>query len=405
MHGDMSSERERRSVSSLAGAGRHATFYMATILRPGKVDTGVQAHGSALTRCGGQMGVDVRPLTPFDGEPLLAYSLGAMGRLIRPLDKELWVWWYRSSRVFLLRRHMRAMLDPRMPAIVYAQDLQSAQAAIDLRDAGYPVEVVLNIHSSVTEADEWVANGYLSERGRHYGHVARTERMVLPRVDRLVFPSEFVAQDVRSRIPEAASVPGWCIPNFVPRIEASATPQGESAELISIGPLVPNKNHEFLIRMLAHAHRMGRRYRLSIIGEGPLRRHLTSLAKELGLGGHVMLAGYVPNAARLLQRHRVYVHAARMENCCLSVLEAFAAGRPVLAAPNGGIPEQLTHGVEGFHWALDDPEGAARLLITLLDDPVLHEQMSRNARARYERQFAPEVVLPTLLRAVLEASE
>jgi glycosyltransferase involved in cell wall biosynthesis len=150
---------------------------------------------------------------------------------------------------------------------------------------------------------------------------------------------------------------------------------------------------------------MGRRYRLSIIGEGALRKPLTSLITELGLGGHVSLAGYVPDAARLLLRHRVYVHAARMENCCLSVLEAFAAGKPVLAAPSGGIPEQLTHGVEGFYWDLDDPEGAARLLIRVLDDAALYERFSLAARARYQQQFAPDVVAPRLLRVILGTSE
>lgn len=379
-------------------------LFVATIGRPTKTDTGVQTHVNAFMSYAAARNEAVRLLTPFNVTPLLVYPVFGAGRLLKLIGSAPWVWWYRLGHYVLLRLDTTRTLRPGTPAVVYAQDLLSAKAALDARDAGYAVDVVLNVHSYTAPAEEWVANGYIRRGGRIFRQIERLEEQTIPRVDRLLFPSEYMARNVMRRVAGAARVPSWRIPNFVIRNDARAAPGGESGELISIGPLVPNKNHEFLIRVLAHAHRMGRRCRLLIVGNGPLRKRLEATAAELGVGGYVAFAGFVPDAARLIPHHRLYVHAAHLENCCIAVLEALAAGKPVLAAPRGGIPEQFTNGVEGFYWEPGDPEGAARLLVRLLDDRVLYQHMSHAARARFETQFAPEVVAPRVWRAVLGSS-
>lgn len=386
---------------------KHPELYIATIGRPNRTDTGVQTHISAFMRYAASRDAAVRLITPFNLTPLLVYPVFGVGRLVKPVAPAAWVWWYHLGHATLLRLEIARALRRRTPAIVYAQDLPSAKVALDAKDAGYAVEVVLNVHSYTAPADEWVSNGYIRRGGRLFRQIQRLEQRTIPRVDRLVFPSEYAARDVRRRVAGAASVPSWRVPNFVVRHEdeAHADASGVDAEMISIGPLLPNKNHEFLIRVLAQAHRMGRPYRLVIVGSGPLRKPLGELAAALGVHRHVRFAGFVPEAARLIPRHRLYVHAAHLENCCISVLEAFAAGRPVLAAPTGGIPEQFTDGVEGFYWNSSDPESAAHRLVQLLEDDALYRRMARAARARYEAHYAPDVVAPDIWRAVLGSSD
>ena len=148
---------------------------------------------------------------------------------------------------------------------------------------------------------------------------------------------------------------------------------------------------------------MGYPYRLTLVGDGPLKKELETLASRLGLARHVKFAGYVPAAAKLLPRYKAYVHAARMESLGIILLEALASRRPVLAAPLGGIPEVFSDGIEGFSWDLDNPLQAARHLIRLLEDEALYERMSGAAYARYETCFMPPVVGPRLLEAVLGA--
>ncbi|HEX6536114.1 MAG TPA: glycosyltransferase family 4 protein [Gemmatimonadaceae bacterium] len=383
---------------------KHPALFIATIGRPAKTETGVQTHVNAFMRYAASRDAAVRLLTPFNLTPLVVYPVFGVGRLVKPVASAAWVWWYRLGHGMLLRVDIERALRRGAPAIIYAQDLLSANVALGAKDAGYAVEVVLNVHSYTAPADEWVANGYIHRGGRLYRRIERMERETIPRVDRLVFPSEYAARDVRRRVAGAASVPSWRVPNFVVRHEPPVDASGDEAEMISIGPLLPNKNHEFLIRVLAQAHRMGRPYRLVIVGNGPLRKSLGALAAALGVDRHVTFAGFVPEAARLIPRHRVYVHAAHLENCCISVLEALAAGRPVLAAPRGGVPEQFTDGVEGFYWDSHDAEGAAHRLVELLDDAVLYRRMARAARERYETHYAPEVVAPRIWQAVLGSS-
>lgn len=385
----------------MAVARRGAALYVATIARPTKVDTGAQTHVRTLVEHTARLGIRAPVLTPFSVAAGIAYPVMAVGRLARLFGSAPWVWCYLVGRHALLRRGVGRTLRRDAPAVVYAQDLVSAQAALDLRARGWALEVVLVVHSAAAPADEWVENGYIRRTGRVYRRIARLEQRVLPRVDRLVFPSDYVARGVRQRVAGAARVPSWRIPNCVFPRAAGTRPAADGGDLISIGALVPNKNHEFLLRVLAAAHGMGFPYRLTIVGAGPLRQRLHALAGALGVAHAVTFAGYVPDAAALLPAHRAYVHAARVENCCMAVLEALAAGRPVLAVRSGGIPEQVTDGVEGVHWELDAPGEAARRLIELLEDPALYARAARAAAARYAAQFTPAIVMPQLLDVLL----
>jgi glycosyltransferase involved in cell wall biosynthesis len=189
------------------------------------------------------------------------------------------------------------------------------------------------------------------------------------------------------------------VPNFVSE-PTNGHDAPLTADLISIGTLERRKNHQYLLHVLARTKAMGHSYRLTLVGEGPLRGKLIALARALGISEQIDFAGYVPAAAALIRRHRLYVHAARMETLGIALIEALAAARPVCAAPVGGVPEVITDGVEGKFWDLEDPEGGARAVIAILSDEGLYARMSAAARARYEADFATEIVAPRLLQAL-----
>lgn len=389
---------------NLGAANRQASIFIVTIMRP-TGETGVQTHSNALIEAAKQMGVDIQLITPFGLSKALVYPVFGVRRFVHLLSTELGVWWYRYWHFMFLRRQLFQRLSScSQPAIVCAQDPLMAKAALDLRDRGYPIEVVLVVHFNVSQAFEWAEKGYIREGGWLYGRITRLERQILSKVDRLLFPSEFMQQQVTSRVPEAKRVPSWVIPSFVPRSEVAETRRTVTRDLISIGTVELRKNHEFLLRALKHIHQSGYLYQLTIVGEGFLRRKLKALAVELGLDKHVKFTGYLPNAASLIPHHRAYVHAARIENFPLAIVEALAAGRPIFAAPVGGIPEAFTNGVEGFYWDLDDPREAAELLIRVLEDQVLYKQMSWAAQKRYESHFSPEAVYPKLMGVILGPS-
>ena len=382
--------------------GRRKSIIVATVLRP-QGETGVQSHLNTAIAFAKQEGVGIELATPFGVNKALVYPVFGLRKLVEPFSSSLGLWWYMRGHRALLQYYLRRRLRlyPH-GVIVYAQDLQSAYAAVELRRNGWPIEVVWMVHQNISVADEFAAKGNITEGGWLYKDIVRIERHVLPRVDRLLFPSLFMRDQVTSRTPEIAGVPSYVIPNFIATQDRTPEIQDVSmGDVITIGTLEPRKNQSFILQVLAHAHRLGRPYRLTLVGDGPLRRELETLASRLGLASYVTFAGYVPEAARILPRHKAYAHAARMENLPITVLEALATRKPILAAPSGGIPEVFTDGVEGFFWDLDDPLQAARQLIKLLEDEALYKRMAGAAYARYETCFAPRVVGPQLLEAVL----
>jgi glycosyltransferase involved in cell wall biosynthesis len=173
------------------------------------------------------------------------------------------------------------------------------------------------------------------------------------------------------------------------------------ADILSIGTLEPRKNQIFLLKVLAHAKRLGHIYTLTMIGRGPSLNELQEHAIQLGIETQVQFPGRIDGAARLLPRHRVYAHAAIVENLPITLVEALAAGRPIFAPAVGGIPEVFADGREGVYWDLEDEEAAAEKLIAVLEDSALYQKLSRAAHERYEEAFSPTVLVPQWLHAIL----
>jgi glycosyltransferase involved in cell wall biosynthesis len=196
-------------------------------------------------------------------------------------------------------------------------------------------------------------------------------------------------------------VPYAVIHNFVdpPR---SAPPEQLWADLVTTGSLEGVKNHSFLLHVLAEAKRAGRTLTLDVFGDGPLRHDLPSEARALGVDGQVRFRGFRTDVRNFLPGYRAYVHASYSESLPLAIIEAMAAGLPIVAGKIAGIAELVDEGVEGRFWNLDDPAAAARTLIGLLDSEPERLRAGAAARARFSRDFDVEVVAPRLLSFLTE---
>jgi len=366
--------------------------------------TGVQAYVRAVLAASRGHAARMTFASPFQLGRILVYGTFAWGPLLRVVSTSASVWWYRVGHRLLLRRRLKQALRRSPPAVIYAQDPVSAEAALDLRREGFRLEVVLAVHFNVSEADEWAERGAIRAGGRLFRRIREREARTLERVDRLIYPSEFMREHVQRRVPGAARLPSWSIPNFVEGPSESAV-ESATDDLIAIGTLESRKNQEFLLRVLAECHRRGHRYRLTLVGDGPSRASLQRLVRELDLEPSVIFAGFVTDAGSLIPRYRALVHAALLENMPIALLEALAAGRPIFAGAVGGIPEIFSDGVEGRYWPLDDIERAATVLIDVLEDDARLGRLARAARARYEARFSRAQVVPRLLQAIAGTSD
>ena len=369
-------------------------IFVTTHHRPWKVNGGIEQHIQVFLRGLTARGLSARVLSPFEQPAWLRLGALAPNKLLRGAAQADW---YERSRAFLLERSLRAALSPDAPALIYAQDPISSAEAVKLKLAGYPLRVVQAIHYNVSVAEEWLGKGMLKRGDRVFERLQRRDRWLLPQLDRLVFVSEFMRREVLRQVPEAASVPSFVIPNCVFPAEPVAA---DAADLVSIGTLEPRKNQAFLLDVLAEADKLGQAYSLDLIGGG-VAGALKAKAAALGLGSRVRLLGSVPDAAAKLGNYRAYVHAAKMESFGIVLIEAMAAGLPVFAAPVGGVPEVFSDGDGGRHWDLNNPAGAARKLVAVLEDPARYRALSQAAAARFQTNFSASAVTPRLLDAVL----
>ena len=148
--------------------------------------------------------------------------------------------------------------------------------------------------------------------------------------------------------------------------------------------LVPAKGLIHLIRAAAELVRHQPELRFEIAGDGPERDALKCEIDRLGLEGRVELLGWRDDIAAQFQRWSVYVQPSLAEGLGLALLEAMAAGLPVVASAVGGMTELVTHESDGLLVPPADPSALAAALARLVDDLGLRARLGLVARASIE---------------------
>jgi glycosyltransferase involved in cell wall biosynthesis len=167
----------------------------------------------------------------------------------------------------------------------------------------------------------------------------------------------------------------------------------DAIPIVSVGRLVEQKGHEYLIRAFAAIAPAFPRAWLVIVGEGERRTALMELARRQGLADRVVFAGYRPDALQYIRCCGIYVHPSMWEGFGLVLLEAMAAARPVVASRVSAIPEVVAHGVSGLLVPPRDPEALAAALTTLLRDPAAAVRFGRAGAERVAREFSVDAMV------------
>jgi glycosyltransferase involved in cell wall biosynthesis len=177
------------------------------------------------------------------------------------------------------------------------------------------------------------------------------------------------------------------MPQYRASVRARLGVSPETALIGNIAELVRSQDHATLLhatRRLAGRHSA---LRLVIFGDGPLRGKLRSLRRKLGLEERVLLPGYEPEAERCLPAFDLYATSARSEGLGGTVLEAFAAGVPVVAVAGGGLPELVRPGQTGLLTPVGDAPALSEALHCLLANPPLAQELSTRARKLVQTEF------------------
>jgi glycosyltransferase involved in cell wall biosynthesis len=298
-------------------------------------------------------------LVPHDPVPFWPLSLARRVKYVRTAVTE-------ATYLPLLVRELRRADLVHVFSASYASFLLAPVPAVAVaRALGKPV--VLNYRSG--EAPDHLRRSRLARR-------------VIAAVDRNVVPSQFLV-DVFAEF----GIPALIVPNIVDlsqfrfRARMPLTPR-----------ILSTRNFDDLynVACTVRAFRLVQDRRpdatLTLVGGGPNEAALRALVAELGLSG-VTFTGRVPpgEIAKYYEANDIYLQSPDIDNMPASLIEAFASGLPVVSTKAGGIPAILADGQQGLLAPLDDHEGLASRVVSLLADPLLARRLAEAAHVTCSR--------------------
>ena len=169
------------------------------------------------------------------------------------------------------------------------------------------------------------------------------------------------------------------------RLELGTAPDGLLVGCVA--NYLPVKRHDLLIDAFSRVLDDAPEARLVLVGEGPMRPAMEAQIRTLGLEGRVRLLGSVADPTSMLGAFDVVVQASRSEGLPNALLEAAAAGRPIVATAAGGSGEIVLDGQTGLLIPIDDGAALASALMRLLGDAGLRDSFGPAARERVATTF------------------
>lgn len=148
----------------------------------------------------------------------------------------------------------------------------------------------------------------------------------------------------------------------------------------TVGRLNEVKRQDLLVRAAAELRAEFPDVRLLLVGDGPERANLGRLAGELGVAGRVHFAGYQACPEKFFGAMSVFALTSRSEGFPVSLLEAWAAGVPVVCSAVGGVPAVVAHGENGLLFPFGDGKSLVAALAQVLRDRDLGTRLGRAGR-------------------------
>jgi glycosyltransferase involved in cell wall biosynthesis len=276
-------------------------------------------------------------------------------------------------------RRVEELLRELQPHVVNAHAAHYTVAALR---AGFPT--VYTIHG-VVHREAKVYQSTLFDRLR-FGLEAACDRYAVARVSDIVAISPYVLEEYRGR----GRARFHRIDNPLPNEFFSIPNLREEARLLYAGTIDERKNVLGLLRALVLVRQRVPQVRLRVAGRPTSQRYYQQVKQFVsahGLESHVDFLGLL-KMDELLQEYArcaASVLASRQETAPMAVIEAMAAGKPVVATRVGGVPDLVQDGYTGWLVEPDDTSGFADKVVDLLTNGKLCQRMGAQARQLAER--------------------
>jgi len=285
-------------------------------------------------------------------------------------------------------RHVSAAVAAAQPDVVHGHGAKGGAYARLARSSAIRVYTP---HGGSLHYGRW------SPQGMIYG---TAERLLMRRTDLFLFESQYARDTYQTMIGTPRGLVR-VVPNGVSAAEFQpVVASGPKTDIVAIGELRYIKGIDVLIEAIAQLVAAGRIVTATIVGEGPDGDAFRRLVQERGLGTSVRFAGYQP-ARQAFSLGRVLVVASRAESLPYIVLEAAAAGVPMVATKVGGIPEVFADTAPLVPPA--DAASLAQAMIASLNDLPAAEAGAARLRERVRALFSQDSMVEGVLNAYSEA--
>ncbi|WP_246105260.1 glycosyltransferase family 4 protein [Rhodoligotrophos appendicifer] len=235
---------------------------------------------------------------------------------------------------------------------------------------------------------------------------AQTFGPIWSRLRRLTYPHAFglvtMTHGAMESFPPKQRRRSWVIPNQV-NVPSDIVPKRSGRIIAAVGRLVPQKGFDLLLEAFGQVAPYHPKWSLTIWGEGPERINLTMLRDELGLSDRVRFAGVSERPGSWLETADVFVLSSRYEGWGIVLMEAMAAGLPVVSFDcKFGPREMISHGEDGLLVPAGNVTALAASLSHLLGDESLRRNLGMQA-ALSAKRFSSDTVMSAWDKVVDDA--
>lgn len=199
--------------------------------------------------------------------------------------------------------------------------------------------------------------------------------------------AEFLIKDlgIRENLVHTVPIAGIDIDKF----ELVTHSNSESITVGTVGRLTEAKNYDMVLDIADCLRESNISFKIG--GKGELSKKLCEEVKERNLS-NISLLGRIDDVATFLSTLDIYLQPSLWEGLCITVLEAMAAGLPVVGSNVGGIGRNVEHGSSGFLYHPNDTIGFVTGIERLADDPRLRMKFGARGRTIVEESFTQEVL-------------
>jgi glycosyltransferase involved in cell wall biosynthesis len=297
-----------------------------------------------------------------------------------PWPSDLWVWW----------RFMR-MIGAMKPNVLHGHGAK-AGAYIRLRSRS---KAVIRVYTPHGGSLHYGPNTF---KGQLYG---RLERWLMESTELFLFESQFARNTYQRMIGTPQGVVR-CVFNGVTADEFDPVPKaGDATDIVYVGEFRRIKGADLLVEALATLHAKGKTLTLTLAGDGEEMAALKAQVERLGLAKAVRFIGHV-KARHGFSKGNLLVVPSRGDSMPYVVIEAAAAGIPMVAANVGGIPEIFGPQADSL-FAPSSVGAMADAIEAALADPAAAEARAKTLRERIFMHFSQNAMVEGVLAGYQDA--